>query len=118
MALLFVSHSSHDRDAAEQLAKRLGVEGFAALFLDFDPADGIPAGRNWKRELFAQLRKADGVIFMASAASVASQWCITEVGLAPNCNRRGEGSGSSQSGAGQSWALSQSRVARIAMCVA
>jgi hypothetical protein len=82
MASLFVSHSSHDRDAAERIAQRLRVEGFAALFLDFDPADGIPAGRDWKRELFAQLRKADGVIFLASAASVDSQWCITEVGLA------------------------------------
>ena len=63
MASLFVSHSSYDRDAAERVAKRLQAEGFAALFLGFDPADGIPAGRNWRRELFAQLRKADGVIF-------------------------------------------------------
>jgi hypothetical protein len=65
MASLFVSHSSHDRDEAERVAKRLRVEGFAALFLDFDPAHGIPAGRNWKQELFAQLRKADGVIFFS-----------------------------------------------------
>jgi WD40 repeat protein len=81
MASLFVSHSSHDRDEAERVAQQLRVEGFAALFLDFDPAYGIPAGRDWERELYAQLRKADGVIFLASAASVASQWCITEVGL-------------------------------------
>lgn len=46
MASLFVSHSSHDRDEAERVAQRLRVEGFAALFLDFDPADGIPAGRD------------------------------------------------------------------------
>jgi hypothetical protein len=82
MASLFVSHSSHDRDEAERVAKRLQVEGFAALFLDFDPAYGIPAGRGWQRELYAQLRKSDGVIFLASTASVASPWCITEVGLA------------------------------------
>jgi hypothetical protein len=82
MASLFVSHSSHDRDEAERVAKRLRVEGFAALFLDFDPADGIPAGRDWERELYAQLRKADGVIFLASAASVASQWCFAEITLA------------------------------------
>jgi hypothetical protein len=66
MASLFVSHSSHDRDAAQRVVKRLRAEGFAALFLDFDPADGIPAGRNWRGELFAQLRKAEGVIFLAS----------------------------------------------------
>jgi hypothetical protein len=52
------------------------------LFLDFDPADGIPAGRDWERELYAQLRKADGVIFLASAPSVASQWCFAEITLA------------------------------------
>ena len=82
MASLFVSHSSHNRDEAERVAQRLRVEGFAALFLDFDPADGIPAGRDWERELYAQLRKTDGVVFLASAPSVASQWCFTEIGLA------------------------------------
>jgi WD40 repeat protein len=87
MASLFISHSSSDQAAAEQIVERLAAEGFAALFLDFDPAYGIPAGRDWKRELFAELRKADGVIFMASAASVASQWCITEVGLAQSLGK-------------------------------
>jgi hypothetical protein len=82
MASLFISHSKHDRDAAERVAQRLRVEGFAALFLDFDPADSIPAGRDWQRELFAQLRKSDGVIFLASATSVASQWCFAEISLA------------------------------------
>jgi hypothetical protein len=33
-------------DEAERVAKRLQVEGFVALFLDFDPAYGIPAGRD------------------------------------------------------------------------
>src|SRR4051812_8733527 len=87
MASLFVSHSSHDRDEAERVAQRLRVEGFAALFLDFDPADGIPAGRDWERELYAQLRKTDGVVFLASAASVASQWCFAEVTLARSLGR-------------------------------
>jgi TIR domain/AAA ATPase domain len=82
MASLFVSHSSHDRGEAERVAQRLQAEGFAALFLDFDPAHGIPAGRDWKRELFSQLRKSDGVIFLASAASLASQWCFAEISLA------------------------------------
>jgi hypothetical protein len=87
MASLFISHSSHDREAAERVAQRLRVEGFAALFLDFDPADGIPAGRDWERELFAQLRKTDGVIFLASAASVPSQWCFAELRLARSLGR-------------------------------
>jgi hypothetical protein len=82
MALLFVSHSSRDRAAAASVVERLGDEGFVALFLDFDPAQGIPAGRNWERELYVQLRKTEAVIFLASAASIASRWCFAEVSLA------------------------------------
>jgi hypothetical protein len=87
LASLFISHSSSDREAAQRLAERLRAEGFAALFLDFDPDQGIPAGRNWERELYAQLRKTDAVIFLASAASVASRWCVVEVCLARSLNK-------------------------------
>jgi energy-coupling factor transporter ATP-binding protein EcfA2 len=82
VASLFISHSSSDRDAAQRLEERLRAEGFDALFIDFDPDQGILAGRNWERELYAQLRKTDAVIFLASAASVASRWCFAEVSLA------------------------------------
>jgi energy-coupling factor transporter ATP-binding protein EcfA2 len=82
VASLFISNSSSDREAAQRLVERLRAEGFAALFLDFDPEQGIPAGRNWERELYAQLRKTDAVIFLASTASVISPWCFLELGLA------------------------------------
>jgi hypothetical protein len=87
VASLFISHSSSDQDAAQRLAERLRAEGFAALFVDFDPEQGIPAGRNWERELYAQLRKTDAVIFLASAASVASRWCFAEVSLARSLDK-------------------------------
>src|SRR3712207_8014730 len=48
----------------------------------FDPEQGIPAGRSWERELYAQLRRTDAVIFPASEASVASRWCFAELSLA------------------------------------
>src|SRR5512144_1344332 len=82
MASLFVSHSSQDAAKTAGLVHWLRAEGFAALFVDFDPACGIPAGRNWERELHAQLRKADGVVFLASPAALASQWCTLEIGIA------------------------------------
>ncbi|HEX2298971.1 MAG TPA: TIR domain-containing protein, partial [Pseudonocardiaceae bacterium] len=82
MASVFVSHSSQDRAATEWMVARLRAAGFAALFVDFDPEQGIPAGRNWERDLYAQLRKTDAVVFLASAASVASQWCFAELSLA------------------------------------
>jgi WD40 repeat protein len=88
MASLFISHSSQDRATAEWIRDRLEAAGFAALFLSFDPMQGIPAGHDWERELYGQLRKTDGVIFLASRASVASQWCFAEVSLARSLGRR------------------------------
>src|SRR5512144_1651739 len=82
MASLFVSHSSQDRAKTAELVDRLRAEGFKALFVDFDPNSGIPAGRNWERELYAQLRRADGVLYVASPASAASRWCFAELSLA------------------------------------
>jgi hypothetical protein len=87
VAFVFISHSSSDRDAAERLGERLRAEGFATQFLDFDPDQGIPADRNWERQLYTQLRKTDAVIFLASAASVASRWCFAEVSVARSLDK-------------------------------
>jgi WD40 repeat protein/energy-coupling factor transporter ATP-binding protein EcfA2 len=82
MASVFVSHSSRDRAVTERVVGRLRAAGFAALFVDFDPEQGIPAGRNWEQELYAQLRRSDAVIFLANEASVTSRWCFAELSLA------------------------------------
>jgi WD40 repeat protein len=87
MGALFVSHSSSDQAATKQVVERLDAEGFVALFLDFHPVHGIPAGGVWESELYAQLRKADGVVFLASAASVESQWCFAEISLARSLHK-------------------------------
>src|SRR3954469_13531637 len=87
MAAVFVSHSSRDRAVTERVVARLRAAGLAALFVDFDPEQGIPAGRNWERELYTQLRRTDAVIFLASEASVASRWCFAELSLARSLGR-------------------------------
>src|SRR5688572_7160260 len=87
MASIFVSHSSRDRAVTARVVEGLRAAGFVALFVDFDPEQGIPAGRSWERELYAQLRKTDAVIFLASEASVTSSWCLLEVGLARSLGR-------------------------------
>src|SRR4051794_3613088 len=87
MASVFVSHSSRDRAVTEQVAARLRAAGYAALFVDFDPEQGIPAGRSWERELYAQLRQTDAVIFLASPAATASRWCFAELSLARSLAR-------------------------------
>ncbi|MBL8482884.1 MAG: TIR domain-containing protein, partial [Rhodocyclaceae bacterium] len=48
-------------------------------FLDFDPALGIPAGRNWEQELYARLRACQAVVVLCSRASAASAWCFAEI---------------------------------------
>jgi len=82
MASVFVSHCSRDQLVTERVCERLRASGFAALFVDFDPDQGIPAGRDWERELYAQLRRTDAVIFLGTEAAVESRWCFSEVSLA------------------------------------
>jgi WD40 repeat protein len=82
MASLFVSHSGRDRVVARRVHEWLHNAGYQALFLDFDPSGGIPAGRRWEAELYAQLRRTDGVVFLASEDSVRSKWCFAELSLA------------------------------------
>ena len=48
---------------------------------------GIPAGKNWERELYAQLRQADAVVFIASEESVLFRWCFAELALARSLRR-------------------------------
>ncbi|MDX6704792.1 MAG: hypothetical protein QOI48_638 [Solirubrobacteraceae bacterium] len=62
-----------------RLCEWLTKQGFDSLFLDFDPERGFAAGAKWEAELYAQLRRADAVLFVGSAASVASQWCFAEL---------------------------------------
>jgi WD40 repeat protein len=82
MAVIFISHSSKDRALAENFSERLRDQGYHVLFLDFDESDGIPAGRAWERELYVALRRSDGIVFLATEASVSSRWCFAELALA------------------------------------
>lgn len=87
MASLFISHSSADSEAAASFCSHLRAHGFEAVFLDFDVDLGLPAGKQWEEELYAQLRRSDAVVFLASPASVASSWCAIEISLARSIGR-------------------------------
>lgn len=82
MASLFLSHSGQDRSVVDEVRGRLAAEGFDAVFLDYDPDQGIPAGRSWETELYSALRRADAVLFLATDSSVTSRWCFAEIALA------------------------------------
>ncbi len=70
MSSIFLSHSSRDNAVADQVKARLKEWGHRSVFLDFDPEDGIPAGRDWERELYAKLRECRAVIVLCSHASI------------------------------------------------
>jgi hypothetical protein len=82
MSEIFISHSSKDNAAADSMRARLQEQGRRSVFLDFDPELGIPAGRNWEKELYTQLRGCRAVIVLCSEHSMTSQWCFAEIAYA------------------------------------
>ena len=49
------------------------------MFLDFDPEDGIPPGRDWEEDLYHQLQTCQAMIILCSPHSVESRWCFAEI---------------------------------------
>ena len=82
MSAIFLSHSSRDRELAAEIKRWLAEQEHRSVFLDFDPETGIPAGRDWERELYRQLRACRAVVILATAGSAASRWCFAEIAQA------------------------------------
>ena len=57
MTAIFISLRSSDNAEAQKLKAWLTDQGHEQLFLDFDPADGIPAGVDWEQRLYRELRR-------------------------------------------------------------
>jgi formylglycine-generating enzyme required for sulfatase activity len=87
MTEIFISHSSKDNAWAGRIATWLKEQGYEGIFLDFDPQKGIPAGRDWKQELYHQLRRCRAVIALCSEHFRASEWCLSEVAIASNLGK-------------------------------
>jgi tetratricopeptide (TPR) repeat protein len=79
MSSIFISHSSKDNQWAASLTTKLIEQGHRSLFLDFDPENGIPAGRKWETELYTQLKGCQAVIVLCSQYSMKSPWCFAEI---------------------------------------
>ncbi len=79
MSIIFISHSSKDNKIAGELRSFLKEQGHQSIFLDYDPMDGIPAGRNWEKELYDQLRSCRAMIVLCSEHSMSSDWCFAEI---------------------------------------
>ena len=79
MSGIFISHSSKDIGIAVEIQDWLVAQGHEPAFLDYDPENGIPAGRNWEKELYAQLRACRVILVLWSTNWRASKWCFAEL---------------------------------------
>lgn len=82
MTAIFISHRSSDNAEAAALQRWLADQGHERLFLDFDPADGIPAGVDWEQRLYQELRRCQALLIVLTPAWLASKWCSNELAIA------------------------------------
>jgi len=74
----FLSHSSRDREFANQLAETLRRHGVPVWYSQTD----IVGAQNWHDEIGAALKRADWFLIVFSADSVKSMWVKREVQFA------------------------------------
>jgi WD40 repeat protein len=78
MARIFISHSSHDDEAAARMKTWLASQGFETTFLDFDKTTGIAPGADWEKTLYRELEQSQAVIIIQTPSWIASKWCFVE----------------------------------------
>ena len=79
MSNIFISHNSGDNDITQQFFDELKKQGHHSLYLDFDPEQGIPAGRDWEQDLYRELRACQALLVLCSENSMNSKWCFAEI---------------------------------------
>ena len=79
MPAIFISHSSLDRQVADDIKKTLDRLGFEQVFLDFDKVTGIDAGENWEKRLYEELSRCHAVILMLTPNWLTAKWCFAEL---------------------------------------
>lgn len=79
MSDIFISHNSADNAVSEEIFVRLKDQGHRSLYLDFDPEQGIPAGRDWEQDLYRELRACQALLVLCSEHSMNSKWCFAEI---------------------------------------
>lgn len=76
--LVFISHSHVDRAVARDVKALLNAFGTEAFVAHED----IELSEEWLEQITATLRRCDGMIYLVSEASSASDWTDQEVGFA------------------------------------
>lgn len=84
MPSVFISYSRRDSDFAERLHAALADRGFD-VWID---REDIPPSARWFDEIRAGIAEADGVVFVISPDSAASEVCVRELEFAAEQNKR------------------------------
>ena len=88
MAKIFLSHSAPNSSEAIALRDWLIEQGWSDLFLDLDPERGLKAGQRWQDALRRAAERCEVVLCLISPEWCASKWCLLELMLARNLNKR------------------------------
>ena len=88
MGVLFISHSTKNNDEAVKVRDWLRAKGWADVFLDLDPDQGLAPGQHWQEELQRAGANCSAVLVLISPDWTASQWCQTEFLVAVQLHKR------------------------------
>jgi hypothetical protein len=76
MAHLFISYHRHDEDKYRSRTQLIELlKGRHACYFDGD----MPGGVEWQKRLRADIERSDAVMFIATQASIKSDWCLAEL---------------------------------------
>jgi len=81
---VFISYSRSDMAPADKLTVALEQNGFEVMI---DRRD-LPYGEKWQHELTDFIRIADTVLFLVTANSIKSDWCVWELQLTQHYRKR------------------------------
>lgn len=78
MALIFISHSSKDKDKSTEIKNKIEEAGFDSVFLDHDADKGIQTGQEWEQRLYDEIQSSHIMLLLLSPAWAESKWCFAE----------------------------------------
>ena len=81
---VFISRSGKVGELVRDIVRRLRSAGFEPDVA----SDVVSAGSDWKNEIRRGIREVDAVLFLLTPESLASEWTMTELGIAEGLGRR------------------------------
>ncbi|QOR61230.1 TIR domain-containing protein [Sulfurovum sp. ST-21] len=78
MAVVFISHSSKDKDKVNEIVEAIRLQGFDSIFLDHDKLKGIKTGEHWEQRLYREIKRTHAMLLILSPAWIDSKWCFAE----------------------------------------